>query len=54
MGLSVGGMHIGEWQKGRVVGTDGLAVCEADGEAMSGRLLVVAHSVRSHEMAGTA
>ena len=35
-------------------GTDGLAVREADGEAMSGRLILVAQSVRSQEMAGTA
>ena len=35
-------------------GTYGLAVREADGEAMSGRLLVVAWSVRSQEMTSTA
>ena len=52
MGLSGGVRHLGEWQKGRVGGTDGLAVWEADGEAMSCRLLVVARSVRSQEMAG--
>ena len=35
-------------------GTDGLAVWEADGEAISCRLLVVAQSVESQEMASTA
>ena len=54
MGLSGSVMYLGEWQKVRVGGTDGLAVQEADGEAMSGRLLVVARSVRSQEMASTA
>ena len=54
MGLSGGVSHLGECQKGRVGGSDGLAVREADGEAMSGRLLVVARSVRSQEMVGIA
>ena len=54
MGLSGGVTHLGEQQKGRVGGTDGQAVWEADGEDMSGRLLVVAHSVRSQEMDSTA
>ena len=35
-------------------GTYGLAVWEADGEDMSGRLIVVARSVVYKEMAGTA
>ena len=47
MGLSGGVRHLGELQEGRVGVTDGLAVQEADGEAMSGRLIVVAQSVRS-------
>ena len=34
--------------------TDSLAVQEADSEAMIDRLLVIARSVRSLEMAGTA
>ena len=54
MGLSGGVMHLGQWQKRRVGGTDDLAVWEADGEAMIVRLLVVARSVGSQEMAGTA
>ena len=54
MGLFGGVRHLGECQKGCVGGTDGLAVWEADGEAMSGRLLVVARSVRSQEMASIA
>ena len=53
MGLSIGVTHLGECQKVRVGGTDGLAVQEADGEAMSGRLLVVAQNVRSQEMDST-
>ena len=47
MGLSGGVRHLGECQNGRVGGTDGLVVWEAGGEAMSGRLLLVAWSVRS-------
>ena len=47
MVLSGGVMHPGEWKKGGVSGTDGLAVKEADGEAMICRLLVVKRSVRS-------
>ena len=54
MGLSGGVTHLGEQQKGRVGGTDGQAVWEADGEDMSGRLIVVARSVVYKEMAGTA
>ena len=54
VGLSGGVMHLGQWQKRRVGGTDDLAVREADGEAMIVRLLVVARSVGSQEMAGTA
>ena len=53
MGLSGGVSHTGEWQKVRVGGTDGLAVWEAEGEAMSVRLLGVARRVMSQEMAGT-
>ena len=34
-------------------GTDGMALREADSEAVSDRLLVVAQSIMSHEMAGT-
>ena len=49
MGLSGGVTHLGEQQKGRVGGTDGLAVWEADGGAMHGRLLVASRSVRSQE-----
>ena len=54
MGLSGGARHLGEWKKGRVRGTYGLAVREANGEAMSGKLLVVTRSVRYQKMAGTA
>ena len=54
MGLSGGVRHIGKWQKGRVGGTDSLAVWEADGESMIGRFLVVARSVRDQEMNSTA
>ena len=46
-------MHIGECQKGRVGGTDGMVVQESDSDAMSCRLLVVARSVWSQEMSGT-
>ena len=46
MGLSGGVRHLGEWQKGRVGGTDGLSVREAGGEAMSSRLLVISWSFR--------
>ena len=45
MGLSGSARHLCELQKGCVGGTKGLAVREADSEAMSGRLCVVAHSL---------
>ena len=54
VGFSGGARHFGVRKKVRMGGTGGVDALEADCEAMSGRLLVVARSVRSQEVGGTA